>query len=350
MIRLLLVEDSVTQREILRRMIDSTGQIVVIAEARNGKEAVAAVSRYHPDVVLMDIHMPDMDGVAATREIMGKYPVPIVVLSASLKAQDVDLGMEALKAGAVSVMEKPQGSVLLHLEKMASNVCQQLITASKARVRTRRLASPLRTRGSADQTSSRSIDIVGICASTGGPPVLLHILSHIPKPYPLPVLLVQHIAEGFVQGFAKWLGGASGQMVDRAQGQRPITPGFWLSPGNCHLGLTLQRRFDLTPPRAGEIHCPSGNALFSSLAKNCGPRALGVLLTGMGDDGADGLLEMHQAGGKTVVQDEESSLIFGMPKAGIERGGADAQLSPDEIIALLTEIAQNGSGHRSSSA
>jgi Chemotaxis response regulator containing a CheY-like receiver domain and a methylesterase domain len=350
MIRLLLVEDSVTQREILRKMIDSTGQIVVIAEARNGKEAVDAVSRVQPDVVLMDIHMPDMDGVTATREIMQRYPVPIVVVSASLKARDVDLGMEALKAGAVSVMEKPQGSVLLHLDKMAADVCQQLMIASKARVRPRRGVKPLPPRPSPVQAPSRTIDIVGICASTGGPPVLLHILSQIPKPYPLPVLLVQHIAEGFVEGFANWLAGASGQSVHRAQGQRPVTPGFWLSPGNLHLGVTLQRRFDLTPPRAREIHCPSGNALFRSLATNCGPRALGILLTGMGDDGADGLLELHRAGGKTIVQDEESSLIYGMPKAGIERGGAEVQLSPDGIIDLLTEIANQGERHGSPSA
>jgi len=332
MIRLLLVEDSVTQREILRRLIDASGDLVVVAEARNGREAVAGVARYRPDVVLMDIHMPDMDGVSATREIMQKTPVPIVITSASLKRQEIDLGMEALRAGAVSVIEKPQGAVLLHLGKIAPQLRNELIGASKAKVVARPLRREPGIRSHAGASARGGIEIIGICASTGGPPVLMQILSGLPNPFPLPVLIVQHISPGFLQGFAKWLSNLSGQRVEQVRHRQSLEPGFWLSEGHRHLCVDSNGRFNLVASRPGEIHCPSGNALFQSLAEHYGARAMGVLLTGMGDDGAEGLLALRESGGRTIVQDEESSLIFGMPKAAAQRGAAQLQLPPVAIV------------------
>jgi len=341
MIRLLLVEDSVTQREILRRVIDASGELVVVAEARNGREGVESVARYCPDVVLMDIHMPDMDGVTATREIMRKTPVPIVIASATLKHDEVDLGLAALEAGAVSVIEKPQGAVLLHLGDMAPQLCRELIGASKARVFSRGTSISREPRSRPGQLISGAVDIIGICASTGGPPVLLRILSQLPKPFPLPVLLVQHIASGFVPGFAKWLSDLSGQRVEQVQHRQKLTPGFWLSTGKNHLCVNRDGRFELIPSQSDEIHCPSGNALFTSLAQNYGSRAMGILLTGMGDDGADGLRRLREAGGKTIVQDEETSLIFGMPRVAVERGAAQLQLSPSGIVDVINQVVKH---------
>ncbi len=344
MIRLLLVEDSITQREILRRLLTEDGEFTVVAEARNGQEAIDMVEKHRPDVVLMDIHMPDVDGVTATRLIMKRTPVPIVVASASLKKQDVDLGLEALNAGAVSVIEKPQGAVLLHLAKIAPHLRAELIAASKARV-SQCPGSPGPSRLTAAPKSSwNRTEVVGICASTGGPPVLMKILSQIPKPYPLPILLVQHIASGFVEGFARWLGNQSGQVVNIASPRQPLAPGVWLAPGGQHLLLGDRERLELLPSRPEDIHCPSGNVLFESLADRAGSRALGILLTGMGNDGAAGLLKLRRSGGQTIIQDEASSLIFGMPKAARDQGAAQFEYPPENITEVLHLAAQPGSG------
>lgn len=344
MIRLLLVEDSVTQREILRKLIDATGKLAVIAEARNGREAVVCAEKYRPDVVLMDIHMPDMDGVSATREIMSRTPVPIVITSAALKPHDIDLGLEALKAGAVSVIEKPQGAVLLHLGKIAPQLCRELVGASQAKVSVCGARLQWTINRQTWQAGSGAIQVIGICASTGGPPVLLKILSQLPKPFPLPVLLVQHIAPGFSQGFARWLSGSSGQRVEQVRHLQELTPGFWISSEKKHLCVDQRGRIELASPQSDEIHCPSGNALFRSLAQCYGSKAMGILLTGMGDDGADGLRALRDAGGRTVAQDEETSLIFGMPKMAVERGGVQLQLPPRGIAELMT-VAVNSRQH-----
>ena len=343
MIRLLIVEDSVTQREIFKRLLAADGEFTVVAEAANGRDGAQLVRQHRPDVVLMDIHMPDGDGIEATREIMRESPVPIVIASASLQRHDVDLAMEALQAGAVSVIEKPAGAVLLHLHKMAAPLCESLRAATAARVRRTapRAAQglPATSARSGIRSKAAAIKVIALCASTGGPPVLLEILSAIPRPFPLPILLVQHISRGFEEGFARWLGGASGQQVELAQDGQRLTPGVWMGSGGRHLTVNPAHRVVLSPGGADEFHCPSGNAMFSSLAAHLGNAALGVLLTGMGDDGANGLLALRQAGGMTVVQDEASSMIWGMPKVAKERGAAALELSPAEIAATLQRLA-----------
>ncbi|WP_437204461.1 chemotaxis-specific protein-glutamate methyltransferase CheB [Planctomicrobium sp. SH664] len=339
---MLLVDDSVTQREILRRLLISQGEFTVIAEARNGREAVALAIKHRPDLVLMDLHMPDMDGVAATHEIMRRSPTPIVIASSSLKRQDVDVGLQALRAGAVSVIEKPAGPVLLHLEKIAPSLRTELLAASKARI-SRIILSPaphpLPKVGA--YTSMFDIDVVGICASTGGPPVLLDLISRLPENYPIPILLVQHIATAFVEGFARWLKEQTRRPVNIAMPGQRLLPGIWLSPGGKHLTLGADNRIHLPEGHPQELHCPSGDALFHSLAKHAGKRSLGILLTGMGSDGADGLLEIRAAGGRTIAQNEATSLIYGMPKVAAERGAVEHLLTPTEILATLLEIGQS---------
>lgn len=341
MIRVLLVEDSVTQREILRRLLNDDGAFAVIAEARNGREAVELAARCRPDVILMDIHMPDMNGVEATREIMQHSPTPIVVASATLKKHEIDLGLAALQAGAVSVIGKPEGAALLHLREIAPQLRDELLWASQARVlRNPAPQAPRRPRPMPDLPARpRDIEVIGLCASTGGPPALLEILQAVPRPYPLPVLLVQHISHGFEEGFARWLSQSSGQPVALAAQRQPLEPGVWIAPGGRHLALGSRTLMELLPRQPGDVHCPSGNPLFESLALHVGPGAAGIVLTGMGDDGARGLLSLKQAGGLTVIQDEASSLIWGMPKAAQQLNAAVQEATPAEIAQLLRDLA-----------
>jgi len=341
MIRVLIVEDSVTQREIFRRLLTVDGEFKVVGEARNGREALEQVEQHAPDVVLMDIHMPDMDGIAATREIMSRCPVPIVVASATLKKNEVDLAMKAFEAGAVSVIEKPAGAVLLHLHKMAPELRRELVAASKANVCTLRpaaLPSPPAPSPRPTRIANASIEVIGMCASTGGPPVLLQILSGLPKHFAIPILLVQHISHGFEEGFARWLSQMTGHPAGLAHSGQRLGPGIWLAPGRRHLTLGSSSRIEMPAGRSSEIHCPSGDPLFESLARHMGQKAAGVLLTGMGDDGATGLLALKQAGGTTMIQEESSCLIWGMPKAAQQKGAATYELKPDDIAKTLAKF------------
>jgi len=339
MIQVLIVEDSITQREILRRLVEDDPGFAVVAEARNGREAVALVQKHTPDVVLMDIHMPDMDGIQAAREIMEQWPVPIVIASASLKRHDIDLALSAFQAGAVAVIEKPEGAVLLNLAKMGPRLRNELAAAAQAKVNRRVLVRSVKQQSAANLSiASGAIAAIGICASTGGPPVLLEILGAIPRPYPLPILLVQHISQGFEEGFARWLSQATAQPAGMARNGQRLEAGIWLAPSGYHLTIGSSGRLDLPVAASTDIHTPSGNPLFESLAKQLGARAAGILLTGMGDDGATGLLTLKKAGGLTIIQNEASCLIWGMPKTAHSLGAATLDLTPKEIARVLAEI------------
>lgn len=336
MIRVLLVEDSVVQREILRRVLGADPTFTIVAEARNGKEGVRMVEEHHPDVVLMDIHMPDMNGVEATREIMRRCPVPIVIASATLKKHDMDMGVEALNAGAISVIAKPEGAVLLNLDKISAHLRAEIVAASKVKLKPATEVSkrkPVRT-----SRPLGAIAVIGICASTGGPPALLEILAALPRPFAIPILLVQHITQGFEESFARWLSERTGQPVGLAVSGQRLERGISMSPTGKHLVMANANFLDLPEQKPADIHCPSGNPLFASLAKHFGSRAAGILLTGMGDDGAKGLLALKQAGGTTVIQDEASSFIWGMPKAGKDLQAANYELNPREIALLMTAM------------
>ena len=340
MIRVLIVDDSITQREILREVLEADIAFTVVAEARDGSHAVELVKAHRPDVVLMDVHMPNMDGVEATRQIMNECPTPIVIVSATLRKHDIDHGLAALEAGAISLLQKPQGAALLHLRQIKPELREAILAASQAHVKRRpfgRLSSACLE--AAPRRDVSSVQIVGICTSTGGPPVLVEILSSLPAPFPLPILLVQHISEQFVEGFATWLSARTGQVVRIARNEERLEAVVWVAPAGNHLTLGSSQRIRLLPKVTTDIHCPSGNPLFSSLAKNRGAKAAGILLTGMGDDGAWGLLELKQAGGLTLIQDEATCLIYGMPGAAKRLGAGQYELPPKDIAAFLSEIA-----------
>ena len=341
MIRVLIVDDSVTQREILQRLLEADAEFTVVGQARNGREAIAKVVDCQPDVVLMDIHMPEMDGIEATRAIMQQHPVPIVIASSTLRKRDVDHGLKAIDAGAVSLIAKPEGAALLNLKKIAPELRNELLAASTAKLRrhiplTSNSARPRRCNTIAP--GSEPIAVVGLCASTGGPPVLRDILSSLPKPFLIPTLIVQHISQGFEEGFARWLSETTGQTVRIADEHQRLSAGFWMAPCGSHLTLASAARITLRPGESGDIHCPSGNPMFESMAKYQGGKSAGVLLTGMGDDGAQGLLAMKAAGCVTIIQNQESSLIWGMPKRGQELSAAQHELAPLDIASFLSRM------------
>jgi two-component system chemotaxis response regulator CheB len=342
MIRVLVVEDSITQREIIKRLLAASSQCAVAGEAGDGKQAARMVREVNPDVVLMDVNMPDMNGIEATRKIMAEAPVPIVILSSLLHQRDVDVTLEALEAGAVSVIAKPPGAALLHLHEVAEDLQRELVAASHT-------ASILHRRGVDAPEDNRvapvvdvpeSVDIVGICVSTGGPPVLAEMLDALPKPFPLPVLLVQHISKGFEHGFAAWLSKRTEQTVRLVSDGDRLAPGVWLGPSGWHLTVRSPHRMALVKPEPADIHCPSGDPLFHSLAKQFGPKAIGIQLTGMGDDGAKGLLALRQSGAQTMIQEESTCAIWGMPKAAKEIAAAVHELRPLEIAECLARMAE----------
>lgn len=314
-----------------------------MGQARDGSQVVGLVRELKPDVVVMDIHMPDMDGIEATRQVMSQCPVPIVIASSTLKKRDVDHGLKAIEAGAVSVIRKPDGAALLHLKKIAPELRHELLAAAQANVS--RLRRPLVPTSPIDSGSQSKIGnrksrilAIGVCASTGGPSVLVEIFRNLPKPFPIPILLVQHISQGFVEGFGEWLAGQTGQTVSIATEDQPLTPGIWLAPVRMHLTLGSRSRLSLPNRESADVHCPSGDPLFASLARHLGPNAAGVQLTGMGDDGAHGLLALKEAGGETFIQSESTSLIWGMPRVAKELGAANHELSPMAIAGALTRL------------
>ena len=348
-IRVLLVEDSRSQRETLAWVIRHAPGLTLAGEAENGAEAAEMVARLAPDVILMDCHMPVMDGIAATREIMSRHPTPIIVTSATFETRDVHPGMEALKEGALAIAPKPLDPTSTDFDHQAEELCLTLRLLADVKVARLNAASapadspaaPLPRATIPIYRSRHEIRIIVIGASTGGPPVLLDILRRIRPQLDVPVVLVQHMCSGFTAGFASWLGRSTGLPVEIAGGGARAFPGHvYVAPEGCHVGMTSRDRFILDdgPPENG--FRPSVSHLFRSAAGAYGPGALAILLTGMGQDGADGMANVAAQGGTTLVQDRESSVVFGMPDATIRRGAAQHVLPPRDIARfVLTQLA-----------
>ncbi|MBI4179289.1 response regulator [bacterium] len=346
-IRVVLVEDSVTQREVLRRVMEEDGDIQVVAEGRNGREGLEKTLALQPDVVVTDVWMPELNGLRMIRAILKEVGVPIIVVSATLQKNQIDLAFECLEAGAVTAIEKPDGATLIHLKKMGGELRRTIRAYSTMKILRRRLPAP----GSVREASAPpprlpsspavpgQVDVVGMVASTGGPPVLTEILSALPADYSIPILVVQHISAGFEEGFVNWLSQKTALPVSLVANGTSIGPGIFFGPNGRHLTLGRKGRISLEPPDPRDLHVPSGNRLLSSLAESCGNRAAGVVLTGMGDDGAEGLKLMFQKGARTAAQDEASSLIWGMPGEAVKRGAAQMRMDPAQIAAWLGSLA-----------
>lgn len=341
MIRVLITEDSPTIAEIIRMTLSKDKEIQVIGWAKNGKECIEMVNRLKPDVITMDIRMPLMDGFEATKYIMTKSPTPILVFSASIN-DDLNVAFNALKFGALDVLEKPR---MLSAGKASDDMAEELIQRIKIVSRVRPFKKifkptppeakryhPKRISISADGDS-----ILVIGASTGGPPALNYILGKLPPKFPLPVLVTQHITHGFMEGLIAWLQDECPLKIKIGEDNEIVERGsVYFAPDNYHMGITDNKKIFLsnTPPISG--HRPSVDFLMESSASAYGEHCMGIILTGMGRDGAKGMMAIRKEGGFTLSQDEESSVIFGMPKVAIESGSVmkvcNIEQIPDEII------------------
>jgi two-component system chemotaxis response regulator CheB len=339
MIRVLLAEDSAVTREYLGYVLDEDPGLTVVGVATNGREAVELAERLRPDVIVMDVHMPVLDGYDATREIMQRAPTPIVMATASSSREETRGAFSALEAGALVLLDKPPGP----FDPDHRQAVQELIRTVKlmAEVKVVRHWAPRAVNGTARAAASvtTAARIVAIGASTGGPQVLAAVLGGLPRPLEVPVVLVQHISEGFIGGFAEWLGSRTAMDVVLAVPGSALRRGtVHVAGGDGHLEVTSDGRLARTggPPVNG--FRPSITCLFDSVAAAYGRAAVGVLLTGMGRDGADGLRRMREAGARTIAQDEATSVVYGLPGEAVRLDAATDVLAPDAIAQALAAL------------
>lgn len=342
-IRVLIADDSAVAREELTAVLERDPAVEVVAEAVNGEHAVALARVFRPTVVLMSTEMPGIDGFEATRRIMTQSPTRVIVVSSSSEQHPAHVAARAVRAGALTVVGKPSAALdpaeyieqadrLVNLVKALADV--KVVRQCAATGRT----SLWRQLPAGDPLSWRGLEAVGVAASTGGPAAIYHLLQSLPTSLNIPVLIVQHIALGFIDGLASWLAGATRLPVQVPEDGDPLRGGhIYLAPDGCHLtvgdGIV---RLSAAPPVGG--FRPAADALFGSLADVCGGRGAGVVLSGMGHDGVDGARRLRDAGGLVLVQDG-SSLIRGMPAAVAAAGLADFVGPVEELAAQIVRSA-----------
>jgi two-component system chemotaxis response regulator CheB len=331
-VRVLIADDSRTVRDALTGFLSQQPDIELVGEARDGLEAVALATAHRPDVVTMDAQMPMLDGFSATEKIMSECPCRILMVCSLGETNQVEAGFRAMSAGALEVIAKP-----VHREdaqQWPRKIHQAILLMSEVPVLTRR--SKISTVDPLEQLGGR-VDFWGIAASTGGPPVLAQIFGGLPSDLPASILVAQHIAPGFTPGLIRWFSSTTPLKVCEAtRGARPLPGHIYLAPDRCDMEIDAMGKLS-TPPSPGG-HCPSGNRLLQSLANAYGARAGGVVLTGMGEDGAEGLMAIHNAGGVTLAQDEATSAVFGMPAAAKKLGATRMLLPPEGLLQALRDF------------
>ena len=361
-IRVLLVEDSPIALVILKRMLGSSPEIEVVGTAKGGKEALALIPQLQPNVICTDLNMPQMNGLEFTREVMARFARPILVVSAAVQKADNENVFKLLQAGAVDVFPKPAAGLASDYERSRLELINKIKVLSGVTVFTQHRKEPSalggvsagsKTASAKEQLSAQKLKnesytrasitsgktpakILAIGASTGGPQALHTIISNLPASFPVPVICIQHISEGFLQGLIDWLAGKSPMPVKIApEGELPRAGNIYFAPERHHLEFNSQGRFIYAdaPPMSG--HRPSVTTTFNSVAKFYGRASAGVLLTGMGRDGADGMQAIAQAGGLTIAQNEASCVVFGMPKEAIALGAAQHILPINDIAPML---------------
>ncbi|MDM8523236.1 chemotaxis-specific protein-glutamate methyltransferase CheB [Desulfococcaceae bacterium HSG8] len=352
--RILIVDDSALVRSIVKHVLGTEKGFIVAGEASTGKQAVEMNRKLKPDFIIMDINMPVMDGLEATRRIMQDKPVPILIFSG---ASDTDTSYKAIDTGAVDMMEKPnmdqfnepafyrsflQKIRLLADKKVFSKPVVPALKSKPVEKESISQAPVIREKKILSESESvekkKTYKMLVIGASTGGPSAVKEVLQNLPGTFPFGIALVQHIEKGFDQGYARWLNEATALNVRLAEKTEIIQAGEVLvAPSDKHL-IIKGNRFMLYDGPKVLNQKPSVDVLFESAANSFGDKLIGVLLTGMGRDGANGCLSIFSKGGFTLVQDKETSAIFGMPKAAIDRGGASKVLPLREIPKYLVEL------------
>jgi len=327
----LVVDDSIVMRRIITDLLSSDQDLEVVGAARNGLEALEKVRTLNPDVVTMDIEMPVMDGLTSLQHIMAEFPRPVVMLS-SMDKRQADITFKALELGAVEFIPKTSGSLSLDLERVGDTIVEKVKAAARAKVHHSRPSVRSIQPSIIPTLSGDWIVVIG--CSTGGPKSLPEVLSRLPGNLPAPVLVVQHMPEGFTRSFAERLDMTSPLEVKEAEDGEEIHKGHvYLAPGNKHLLLNGRKLMLDDGPKVNYVR-PAVDVLMNTVAPIYGPRTVGVILTGMGSDGAEGMKLIKRNGGKTVVQNEETCVVYGMPKAVVDLGAADR-------IVPLEDIAKN---------
>ncbi len=340
MIRVLIADDSSTARGLLRSILENDPDVRVIGEATNGLEAVERTQQLRPDLVTMDLRMPLLDGLEATKEIMITAPTPIIIVTASANATEVETGLHTLRAGALAVMPKPPGPGAPRFEDAARELVATVKAMAQVKVvRHWRLATAPAPRGPAGADTFERGQVIAIAASTGGPAALYQLLADLPGDFPVPLLIVQHISPGFVTGLAEYLTKAGTLHVQVARhGEHLAHRTAYLAPDGLHLGVGPGRtvELDAAPPVGG--FRPSATHLFASVARAFGDATVAVILTGMGEDGVEGLRAVRQAGGQIIAQDEKTALVFGMPGAAVAAGLPHMVLPLERIAPQLVRL------------
>jgi len=354
-VRVLVVDDSALIRQLISSLLSADPEIEVVGTAGDPLIARDRIKALNPDVVTLDVEMPNMDGITFLRKIMTLRPMPVIMIS-TLTQAGADVTLEALEIGAVDFIAKPSSDAAHALPALAAELQAKVKAAARTRIRPRVAApAPAPKRARSVRTNGR---IIAIGASTGGVEALKVVLMHLPADCP-PILVTQHMPPRFTAAFAQRLNRECPMTVTEATHNDVIESGHvYIAPGSHHLEIVkngLEYRCSLSDGAAVTGHRPSVDVLFKSMARWVGRSAIGVILTGMGKDGADGMLEMRNAGARTIGQDEASSLIYGMPHVAFERGGVMRQCALSNIAdaildACEDEDASGARPHRSSSA
>lgn len=339
MIRILVVEDSAVQREFLLYVLEESGHFEIVGTAADGEKGVEQSTRLRPDIILMDCHMPKLDGIGATRIIMETCPTPIVIASASIAGGEAGLAFDAVKNGALAVVNKPPAFGSPAFDRVAGELVRTLRLMSEVPVVRRWASRASKSNAVADvpvTAGNARMRAVAIAGSTGAPGVIAEILTGVASGNCAPVLVVQHMADGFVGGFAGWLSARTGMSVQVAQDGLLAQRGCaYIAPDGSQMGIAATGHIFLAPEMGDEGFRPSGTFLLRSVAKAFGSGAIGIVLTGMGKDGAAGLSDLQRAGGVTIAQDEPSCVVFGMPREAIRLGAATHVVPPAEMIHLI---------------
>jgi two-component system, chemotaxis family, protein-glutamate methylesterase/glutaminase len=334
-VRVLVCEGSPGDTRSLASLLARGPELEVIGACAPGEEAARALHRLDPDLVVVDLELPGMAGLRVVEAVMRTRPVPVVGLSTHV-GRGSEKAAAAMAAGAVEVVamsqlrvDDPDGAAAV----MLRHRLRRLARAPLARQTRPRAKPPASVRAKRPKRASA----IGICASTGGPGALATVLSDLPASFPLPVLVVQHMADGFIDSLAGWLAERAPLPVAVVRGTTRLRPGIWFAPDDAHLALESPTHLGVDDQAPRGLHVPSADVLLSSMAAHLGSGAVAVVLTGMGRDGGRGVADIIRAGGRVIAQDEETSVVFGMPKIAIEQG-ADVVLPLGKIASALSQL------------
>lgn len=348
MIKVVVVDDSAFMRKAISTMLSKDSEIQVVASAKNGQEGLEAVRQHDPDVVTLDIEMPVMDGLSALRRIMMEMPRPVLMVS-SLTTEGAESTLKAMELGAVDFIPKQLSKVSLDIIKIEKDLISKVKSVARRKLRPIPTRSATATKPAPREMPRRHAggkvarDVVAIGVSTGGPPAVQKVLSRFPADFPASIVIAQHMPGAFTGPFAKRLDGVSKITVKEAENGDVLKPGHaYVAPGGLHLKLdqkVSQINLVVSPDPGDALYKPSANVLISSVAGAVGRRGLGVILTGMGSDGAEGVRDLKAKGGRALAQSDATCVVYGMPKAVVDAGLADEIVDIDDMAeAIMTNI------------